>query len=100
MGFWKPKKAIQSPIVLPPARLWRPGGLWGKALRPPERGQRTRLAVHGIAVGQRHLRDGFQGLGMLALAAAAEIVASALGIGADDAQIGRRPQALMAGAAR
>jgi hypothetical protein len=28
----------------------------------------------------------------------AEIVTSALGIGADDAQIGRRPQALMAGA--
>src|SRR5262245_61684783 len=37
---------------------------------------------------------------MLGLAAAAEIVASALRIGADDAQIGRRPQALMAGAGR
>src|SRR5262249_59901069 len=37
---------------------------------------------------------------MLGLAAAAEIVASALRIGADDAQLGRRPQALVAGAGR
>src|SRR5690349_947908 len=37
---------------------------------------------------------------MHGLAAAAEIVASAFGVGADDAQFGRRPQALMAGAGR
>jgi len=37
---------------------------------------------------------------MFGLAASAEIVASTFGIGTDDAQRGRRPQALVAGAGR
>src|SRR5262249_3055939 len=65
---------------------------------PPEPGQRAARAVHGIGVRQRHLRDADDGALVLGLAAAAEIVCSVLGIGADHGESRRRPQAMVPGA--
>src|SRR5215831_1793398 len=72
----------------------------GYASGVPEANERAILAADGIAGRPWHPGNGLERLGVLGLAAAAQIVHSALGISADHAKLGRRPQALMAGAGR
>src|SRR5262249_61547121 len=69
-----------------------------RRLDTPNSAKRATLAVNRVGLRQRNMRDAHERLGMLGLAAAAEVIAAVRRIGTNDHEVQSLPDTLMAGA--